>query len=199
MGAVRTRLMMLCTMRSRSCGAVFARAHHYNQAAKTAAKILAWADRLTLEASDPKRIQLRRPKGWRMPENAVKVDRSTRWGNPLTLTAARLAGCHGPDELLRAYCTDMFRAWITDLPAYLHERRPCRRRAHILRQPRPPPRQEPRLLVPPRPTLPCRRAPRARQRAHRRQGGLKTMEAMKPFTARMLADRWSCSRATSTG
>lgn len=28
------------------------------------------------------RIQLRRTKGWRMPPNTVKVDRSTRWGNP---------------------------------------------------------------------------------------------------------------------
>lgn len=30
----------------------------------------------------PKRIQLKRTKGWRMPANSVKVDRSTRWGNP---------------------------------------------------------------------------------------------------------------------
>jgi hypothetical protein len=30
----------------------------------------------------PERIQLRRTKGWRMPPNTVKVDRSTRWGNP---------------------------------------------------------------------------------------------------------------------
>jgi hypothetical protein len=29
----------------------------------------------------PRRIQLSRAKGWRMPENTVKVDRSTRWGN----------------------------------------------------------------------------------------------------------------------
>lgn len=30
----------------------------------------------------PQRIQLRRTKGWRMPPNTVKVDRSTQWGNP---------------------------------------------------------------------------------------------------------------------
>jgi hypothetical protein len=30
----------------------------------------------------PKRIQLRRLKGWRMPENTVKVARTTKWGNP---------------------------------------------------------------------------------------------------------------------
>lgn len=30
----------------------------------------------------PERIQLSRAKGWRMPENTVKVDRTTKWGNP---------------------------------------------------------------------------------------------------------------------
>jgi hypothetical protein len=30
----------------------------------------------------PTRIQLSRKKGWRMPPNTVKVDRSTKWGNP---------------------------------------------------------------------------------------------------------------------
>ena len=29
----------------------------------------------------PERIQLSRKKGWRMPPNTVKVDRSTPWGN----------------------------------------------------------------------------------------------------------------------
>lgn len=29
----------------------------------------------------PVRVQLSRAKGWRMPPNTVKVDRSTRWGN----------------------------------------------------------------------------------------------------------------------
>lgn len=33
----------------------------------------------------PKRVQLSRAKGWRMPENTVKVDRATRWGNPFKL------------------------------------------------------------------------------------------------------------------
>lgn len=30
----------------------------------------------------PERIQLKRSKGWRLPENTVKVDRTTKWGNP---------------------------------------------------------------------------------------------------------------------
>jgi hypothetical protein len=31
----------------------------------------------------PERIQLQRRAGWRMPPNTAKVDRSTRWGNPM--------------------------------------------------------------------------------------------------------------------
>lgn len=31
--------------------------------------------------SEPQRIQLSRQKGWRMPPNTVKVDRSSPWGN----------------------------------------------------------------------------------------------------------------------
>ena len=38
----------------------------------------------------PERIQLRRTKGWRMPPNTVKVDRTTPWGNPF------LVGSQGP-------------------------------------------------------------------------------------------------------
>lgn len=33
----------------------------------------------------PQRIQLSRAKGWRMPENTVKVDRTTKWGNDFTM------------------------------------------------------------------------------------------------------------------
>lgn len=34
--------------------------------------------------AEPRRIQLKRTKGWKMPENTVKVDRATKWGNPWT-------------------------------------------------------------------------------------------------------------------
>lgn len=37
----------------------------------------------------PERIQLRRKKGWKMPPNTLKVDRSTKWGNPF------IVGKHG--------------------------------------------------------------------------------------------------------
>ena len=33
----------------------------------------------------PRRVQLRRTKGWRMPPNTLKVDRTTPWGNPFVV------------------------------------------------------------------------------------------------------------------
>lgn len=44
----------------------------------------------------PKRIQRKRTKGWRMPENAVYVGRSTEWGNPWTV--GDLIGLEWPDH-----------------------------------------------------------------------------------------------------
>ena len=62
----------------------------------------------------PQRIQLRRTKGWRMPENTVKVDRSTRFGSPFTVAKAREAGIRGSDEDLAAICVRAFREWVSD-------------------------------------------------------------------------------------
>lgn len=53
----------------------------------------------------PDRITLSRTKGWRMPPNTVKVDRSTRWGNPF------IVGTHGTAEA----CVDRFRDLLTGL------------------------------------------------------------------------------------
>ena len=36
----------------------------------------------------PERIQLKRTRGWRMPAGALKVDRTTRWGNPFSVADA---------------------------------------------------------------------------------------------------------------
>jgi len=35
----------------------------------------------------PTRIQLRRTKDWRMPPNTIKIDRTTKWGNPFKIGA----------------------------------------------------------------------------------------------------------------
>ncbi|GAB3166737.1 hypothetical protein GCM10027059_26160 [Myceligenerans halotolerans] len=40
----------------------------------------------------PLRIQLRRTRDWRKPEGAVKVDRTTRWGNPLRVEKGTVYG-----------------------------------------------------------------------------------------------------------
>lgn len=45
----------------------------------------------------PIRVQLRRTKGWKMPPNTVKVDRTTPWGNPICI-------CEPPHQrLIAAY------------------------------------------------------------------------------------------------
>lgn len=49
----------------------------------------------------PQRIQLRRSKGWRMPPNTVKVDRTTKFGNPFPID------CYG-----RAKAVDKFRRFV---------------------------------------------------------------------------------------
>lgn len=46
--------------------------------------------------AEPTRIQLSRAKGWKMPENTVKVDRSTKWGNPFK--AGALVFASGPKQ-----------------------------------------------------------------------------------------------------
>lgn len=66
----------------------------------------------------PDRITLSRAKGWRMPPNTVKVDRSTAFGNPWTVENARAAGFIGTDADLQAMCASTFRnAMLRGLPA----------------------------------------------------------------------------------
>lgn len=60
----------------------------------------------------PKRIQLKRTKGWRMPSNAVKVDRSTRWGNPFRVEQCREAGYLGTDAEIAGRCVEAFKVWL---------------------------------------------------------------------------------------
>lgn len=60
----------------------------------------------------PKRITLSRAKGWKMPPNTVKVDRSTKWGNPFAVSDARAAGYKGSDRDLAAMCVGTFRSWL---------------------------------------------------------------------------------------
>lgn len=66
----------------------------------------------------PKRIQLRRTKGWRMPEGTVKVDRSTKWGNPFDFRSpdhcwtAIAYGEKANPAGLRAASVKAYREWM---------------------------------------------------------------------------------------
>lgn len=59
----------------------------------------------------PDRIQLSRAKGWRMPQNTVKVDRSTKWGNPFDWASFYRPGHNTPEDA-RAEAVRMFRAAV---------------------------------------------------------------------------------------
>lgn len=53
--------------------------------------------------TQPKRIQRRRTKGWRMPPNTVYVGRPSKWGNPFRVTEDRNA----------KDCIIAFGTWLT--------------------------------------------------------------------------------------
>ncbi|MBB98286.1 MAG: hypothetical protein CML67_01930 [Rhodobacteraceae bacterium] len=60
----------------------------------------------------PKRIQLRRTKGWRKPENTVVVSRPSNFGNPFTVKGAYEAGIPNPQEA----AVEAFRDWLNGDP-----------------------------------------------------------------------------------
>jgi hypothetical protein len=49
---------------------------------------------MTIRLPHPVRVQRKRSKGWKMPENTVIVDRSTRWGNPFIVSPKVKPGSH---------------------------------------------------------------------------------------------------------
>lgn len=66
----------------------------------------------------PKRIQLRRTAGWRKPEGAVVVARSTRWGNPNVIRGRHVIDQHGNETYCapgeqRGVAARMFREDLT--------------------------------------------------------------------------------------
>ena len=63
----------------------------------------------------PKRIQRKRTKGWRMPDDAVLVSRPTKWGNPYRVGM--------PDPMIEGAILDasaavrMFEWYLENYPA----------------------------------------------------------------------------------
>lgn len=60
----------------------------------------------------PKRIQRKRTKGWRLPDNAVSITRPGRFGNPFTVQGCREWGYRGTDEEIRIRCIEAFSVWL---------------------------------------------------------------------------------------
>jgi hypothetical protein len=77
----------------------------------------------------PRRIQLSRAKGWRLPEGSINVSRPSRWGNPWrAVQIARGWQCVSPMGLAiqardEADARDLavlhYRAWIAARPGLL--------------------------------------------------------------------------------
>lgn len=66
----------------------------------------------------PKRVQLSRRKGWKMPANTVKVARPTRFGNPWTVKGAIEVG-YNPAHA-QQYCVDLYRELLTTTDGLTH-------------------------------------------------------------------------------
>lgn len=64
------------------------------------------------EDDRPRRIQLSRRKGWRLPEGAVKVDRSTPWGNPFTAAGAIEHEFAADETQGRKVAVEFHRTWL---------------------------------------------------------------------------------------
>lgn len=67
----------------------------------------------------PKRIQRKRTKGWRMPENAVYVGRPTKWGNPFEVNS-KPCSCRSVGECDHIFMTtqeavEMYEKQFSDL------------------------------------------------------------------------------------
>jgi hypothetical protein len=60
----------------------------------------------------PERIQLKRTRGWRLPENAVSVARPTRWGNPFTIAGAIEHEYAADEEEAREVAVKFHRNWL---------------------------------------------------------------------------------------
>jgi hypothetical protein len=64
---------------------------------------------------NPKRIQLKRQKGWRKPPNTVVVARPTKWGNPYRI-GSKLTDYWGPGQVLQvkdaAMAVELYEALI---------------------------------------------------------------------------------------
>ena len=62
-------------------------------------------------SEQPKRIQRKRTKGWKMPENTVYVGRPTRFGNPFNW---QLPICGQTPNEAREYAVELYRHFLAE-------------------------------------------------------------------------------------
>lgn len=67
--------------------------------------------------SKPKRIQRKRTKGWRMPDNCVYVGRPSKWGNPFGYRWCRMAfdALGATDECKHRLLVEFYRMWVNGI------------------------------------------------------------------------------------
>jgi hypothetical protein len=64
--------------------------------------------------AEPRRIQRKRTKGWRMPEGAVYVGRPTLWGNPWQVDAERATlPATNQYRATATECVRLYRDWVS--------------------------------------------------------------------------------------
>lgn len=75
----------------------------------------------------PKRIQRKRTKGWRMPDNAVSVCRPGRWGNPFIVSQKMKPGTRSGASYITVPtiedAVECFKIMMLENPEYIREAR----------------------------------------------------------------------------
>lgn len=67
----------------------------------------------------PERIQLKRKKGWRLPDGAVNVARPTKWGNPFRWSDYPAIGYNDDGEPFSIHDDDRRRFAVVDFEAVI--------------------------------------------------------------------------------
>lgn len=68
---------------------------------------------MSAEIADPRRVQLRRSKGWRKPAGAIVVSRPSRWGNPFKVGETYMRPRGGLVTVRdRAHAVRLYRRWL---------------------------------------------------------------------------------------
>lgn len=67
---------------------------------------------MTTTLTLPDRVQLRRVRGWRLPDDAVIVSRNTGFGNPFRIFNIVEHGQAATDEQARAVAVRLHRDWL---------------------------------------------------------------------------------------